>query len=501
MGTLVNTLVDFAVPAGGLDNVTDVDAGAKLGIAVIAADASNGKWFYSINNGNTWSAMGSVASNKARLLAADSATRIYFQPNANFYGNLDSTYYRTISAIGFRVWDQTRGTNGALDGINLIGGSAAFSVNQDNASLMVKWLPPAGTPAYELIWIDANNEYPVSSPRDINNAGVVVGYVRYPFLDGTVGDSAFRWSPPGILEELDELSGTWIDLENNGEPVTGWRTSSAEGINASGQIVGTAVFAPAGQQPPADAWTRTFVFEDTASGPVFKLLPTDPMTAGHYLGRTINEAGDVLGAVQQAGGEESLFFWTPQAEALVTVFLSGHNFAFCYGQLGSAHFAAHCNATDTFKVFSYAVDEVTGGFTWSEDAELATPYNVGRMSDDGLLPFTVRTVDGPTIRYSVAVYDAETGETVQCAPCNTFGVSSVNNVGDVVFDDGDGDLKLYRDSVGARRVYDLLNADAKTLFSPSQLNGYNALVNDQGWVTGKIWGSGTRGYVLVPIER
>src|SRR5207248_1169110 len=38
VGTLVSSLVDFASPAGQVDNVTDADGGALLGIAVTAAD-------------------------------------------------------------------------------------------------------------------------------------------------------------------------------------------------------------------------------------------------------------------------------------------------------------------------------------------------------------------------------------------------------------------------------------------------------------------------------
>ena len=40
VGTLVSALVDFAVPAGQIDNVTDSDAGAKLGISVHVHDAN-----------------------------------------------------------------------------------------------------------------------------------------------------------------------------------------------------------------------------------------------------------------------------------------------------------------------------------------------------------------------------------------------------------------------------------------------------------------------------
>src|SRR5205814_1667 len=46
-GTLVSALVDFASPSGQVDNVIDPDSGASLGIAVTAADTTNGTWYYS----------------------------------------------------------------------------------------------------------------------------------------------------------------------------------------------------------------------------------------------------------------------------------------------------------------------------------------------------------------------------------------------------------------------------------------------------------------------
>src|SRR5205085_2101381 len=61
VGTLVSSLVDFASVAGGLDNVTDVDSGAVTGIALTATDTTNGSWWYSINNGTNWIAVGSIS--------------------------------------------------------------------------------------------------------------------------------------------------------------------------------------------------------------------------------------------------------------------------------------------------------------------------------------------------------------------------------------------------------------------------------------------------------
>ena len=130
VGTLVSSLVDFAVPAGQVDNVTDPNLGALLGIAVTAANTTNGTWFYSTNNGTTWNALGAVANNNALLLAADASTRLYFQPNANWNGTVPN-------AITFRAWDQTSGSNGTKVSTNANGGTTAFSTATDTASIAV----------------------------------------------------------------------------------------------------------------------------------------------------------------------------------------------------------------------------------------------------------------------------------------------------------------------------------------------------------------------------
>src|SRR6267143_2065884 len=138
VGTLVSNLVDFAVPAGQVDNVTDPNGGALLGLAVTATDTTNGTWFYSTNNGASWNALGAVANTNARLLAADANTRLYYQPNANYNGTL-------ASAITFRAWDRTIGANGGLADCTGNGGTTAFSTVTDTAALTVNAVNDAPT--------------------------------------------------------------------------------------------------------------------------------------------------------------------------------------------------------------------------------------------------------------------------------------------------------------------------------------------------------------------
>jgi large repetitive protein len=130
VGTLVSSLVNLNPPAGGLDNVTDADSGALTGIALTATNTTNGAWFYSTNNGGSWTAVGAIADNSALLLAADNNTRLYFQPNANFSGAVSG-------AITFRAWDQTSGTAGSKVDTTTNGGASAFSATTDTADITI----------------------------------------------------------------------------------------------------------------------------------------------------------------------------------------------------------------------------------------------------------------------------------------------------------------------------------------------------------------------------
>ncbi|MBS0495873.1 MAG: tandem-95 repeat protein, partial [Proteobacteria bacterium] len=138
VGTLVSSLVDFAVPTGQVDNVTDPDSGALLGVAITAANTSNGSWHYSTDGGSTWNALGAVSNTNARLLAADANTRIYFQPNADWNGTM-------ANALSFRAWDQASGSNGGLANTSSNGGTTAFSTATANASLVVNAVNDAPT--------------------------------------------------------------------------------------------------------------------------------------------------------------------------------------------------------------------------------------------------------------------------------------------------------------------------------------------------------------------
>lgn len=128
VGTSVSDLIDATTPAGGLDNVVDVDSSPLYGIAITAKHA-NLTCYYSTSGGAVWISIGSVSTSTARLLAAGASNRIYCQPDIGLSG--------TVAAITFRAWDRTSGSDGGTADTTSSGGTTAFSSVTDTANLTI----------------------------------------------------------------------------------------------------------------------------------------------------------------------------------------------------------------------------------------------------------------------------------------------------------------------------------------------------------------------------
>ncbi|WP_342710725.1 VCBS domain-containing protein [Bradyrhizobium sp. B124] len=166
----VGTLVSSLVSIGG--NVTDVDSDSVTGVAITAADTSHGTWFYSTNNGSTWTALSAVSVSSAQLLAADANTRIYFQPTSGFAGTISN-------AITFQAWDQTNGSNGGTGNASVSGGSTAFSTASDIASISVVSTTPftLTTGADTVFFLSGTNTVSgaIGAGATLNNADSLTG--------------------------------------------------------------------------------------------------------------------------------------------------------------------------------------------------------------------------------------------------------------------------------------------------------------------------------------
>ncbi len=145
-GDLVEKVIQSA-ETGGEDRITDVDANAVEGIAVIDVGTSNGTWQYSTTGGATWLPFGEVSNDSAVLLNV--AARVRYVPKPQFSGS---------SSITFRAWDQTQGVNGAT-GVNVStnGGTTAYSTATENAVITV--IPVDDLPVVDLNGPEAGTGY------------------------------------------------------------------------------------------------------------------------------------------------------------------------------------------------------------------------------------------------------------------------------------------------------------------------------------------------------
>ncbi|HEY5315136.1 MAG TPA: ELWxxDGT repeat protein, partial [Pirellulales bacterium] len=130
--------------------IGDADYGSPQGMAIVAADNSNGAWQFSVNGGAAWTAVGALSSTHSLLLASSAADLLRFVPNANYNGS---------PTVMLRAWDQSSGNDGTYADTTVTGGSSSFSI--------------AAVSATQTIY--AVNDPPVLAAGSLDPLSVVLG--------------------------------------------------------------------------------------------------------------------------------------------------------------------------------------------------------------------------------------------------------------------------------------------------------------------------------------
>ncbi|GBD36584.1 Leukotoxin [bacterium HR36] len=155
------------------DLISDVD-GPETGIAIIAADVSNGIWQFSLDGGLNWNVLASSTvtpwESQARVLSANATTRIRFVPNPNFYGT---------ATLTMRAWDRFDGAgNGVVTDITYwgTGGSSPYSSQTGTITITVTPVndPPTIT-APSSISVVEDGAHTFSGPGGITIADIDAG--------------------------------------------------------------------------------------------------------------------------------------------------------------------------------------------------------------------------------------------------------------------------------------------------------------------------------------
>ena len=206
-------------------SITDADSGAVQGIAIIAAEPGNGAWEYSTDNGGTWAAVGTVATDSALLLCE--ADKIRFVPNGQT---------GTAASLTFRAWDQTRGTAGTKVATAPNGAVSAFSSATETASIAVSDVEDA--PSVVGLAGDSSTSSPGAGAYIDAGRDAVVTDVDSTPPSTCTALSIVRTSGPAAGDFFSELADGVVLFGGDGIPAAG-ETVSVEGV-AIGTVDGTA---------------------------------------------------------------------------------------------------------------------------------------------------------------------------------------------------------------------------------------------------------------------
>jgi len=223
-----------AILASDIANaIVDID-GDPEGIAIIAADFSNGVWQYSLNNGTNWNALNNISSSLAVLLDTNALVR--FVPNANFNG--------AAGDITIRAWDRSDSNLSGATGVDtsINGGSAPFSAQTESVRIEIVPMSdfvlhnvPLSTPVAGTLLtysITVTNQGPTDStnvvvtdvlPPEVVPTGVVVTNLTTIFAGGRKSFTLTVAIPPsarGALTNIASVTGEYVDFTPANSVVT-----------------------------------------------------------------------------------------------------------------------------------------------------------------------------------------------------------------------------------------------------------------------------------------
>ena len=221
-GTSIATLI----ASSGINSITDLNQGAKEGIALTGVNAAFGKWQYSTDGGATWLNVGAVSDTLALLLASNDQNRLRLRPSAEFNGTI-------ADAITFRAWDQTAKSNGARVDVSNNGGTRAYSSAVAVASIRVRPVNDAPVLSAPVTIVLAgaamNRNFGISFDT---LATAIQAVTSYSDMDNTHDSLGFRITAmSGTLKKNGLSAGSGPVLLMSGEAIA-WRPAS----NAKGKI-------------------------------------------------------------------------------------------------------------------------------------------------------------------------------------------------------------------------------------------------------------------------
>ena len=307
-GNSVKGIIESA-EQGGQDRITDVDAGALEGMAVIEAVSSNGVWQYSLTAGANWLPFPAVSNTAAILL--NETSRIRFVPALGYSGS---------ASFVFRAWDQSAGRENGQTGVDVSinGGTTPFSAQSE--TVVIEVLAVDDLP---LIDLNGSEEGTAFSPQ-FTGGGAAVAIAD---SDATISDAdhttlasltaTLTNRPDGTAERLAATTdGTAITAAPY-DPATGRLVlSGPDSVAAFQQVLRTIVYRNDATNPNATARVVEVVAYDgialgntaistiriNAANTAPVLNAPSPLSLGDVAEDTLQPAGKAISAILAAAG-------------------------------------------------------------------------------------------------------------------------------------------------------------------------------------------------------
>ena len=302
--------------------VTDVDAGAMQGIAIVTTASGNGTWQYSVDNRATWNIVGTTSNTAALLLRPEDAVR--FVPDGN---------NGTTASVRFRAWDQTFGTAGNKINASTIGGSTAISLATATSSIAVVSVNDGPTVATDNVSVTVNEGQTVA------NSGT--------YSDVDLGDSITITASIGTVTKTGTNGGTWS-----------WSYTPTDGPAESQLVTITADDGNAGLSTTAFALTVNNVVPTATLNVLSSIVYGDSLNVG------LASPFDASSADSAAGLHYAFAYSTTDSSPL-TDETYGSSTATASASFSSVH-------VGTYYVFARIIDK-DGGFTAYSQQVTITP--------------------------------------------------------------------------------------------------------------------------------
>jgi len=270
VGAPVTAIVSLSGSASGPENISDPDASGLSGIAITRTDTSAGTWYFTRDNGVTWTAISPVSENSALLLDALDTVRIGFAPAPDVATSIPA-------ALQFRAWDQSTGSAGSYADTT---SSSAYSAASDTFSLTIRPVDDAPVLIKNTLDLSEGEQVTLSaanlSASDVDTASTALTYQVTSVSGGRFALIGATTQNLASFTQAQVDAGQIVFIHDGGEAAPGITLSLSDGTTTLTDLVTSINFTPVDDAPGIGVLEDQSVLSGEGFGPLsFTVIDAD----------------------------------------------------------------------------------------------------------------------------------------------------------------------------------------------------------------------------------